>query len=138
MSIVRLILIVAVSLAIFVQPVYAWPSDYLDPEEQRTGNASIEQAEHWVFYKQYLWAIFPNQNKYFTWYAAPSIHSYAKTGIDRWNAYTPNAVEGAVETSSSAADLRFLDLQCPAFAVPGCFMIDAWGSNSGFDLIYWN
>lgn len=109
----------------------AWPKDFLDTEGQLTGNASVEWPEHYVFYKQYFNAMFTS-GRYFTWYAPSSINSYVRTANARWNNVRPTDVEASVEVSSAgAADVEYVDGQCPVAGVPACTRPTVWGSNSG-------
>lgn len=108
------------------------PQEFADLQYQSAGTP---YPEHWVFYREYLYATSPTESRSWTWYAnSTSIRLKLLTVMSRWN--IPTDVGAPIETSDPAqADITFVDGVCST-GNPACFSSIQWGTNSGFD-IHW-
>jgi len=96
-------------------------------------------VEHYVFWKEYYFAMEQNTNKAISYYTPSILYNYVTTAVGRWNAVKPiNAYNMNPVSTSDMADLRFVYSACPtAASALGCNSVSQYLAMSSQSVYVW-
>jgi hypothetical protein len=122
-------------MAIAVIPAFA-QDPYMDTTMQQSSNSGVE---HFVFWKEYFYAMDSGTSKGISYFADSSLTSYASNAAGRWNAVKPNRNDNMYSVPvESNADMIVKYASCPNNAnFLGCFTIQSYYNLSSHSVKVW-